>query len=72
MRVDPNPPGISFPEMFYEPVSSDYFATLGARLKQGRTFNAADTADHPNVIVINETTARTFWPNESPIGKRSQ
>ena len=27
-------------------------------------------ADHPQVIVINETTARTFWPNESPLGKR--
>ena len=66
----PEPPMDQLPEMFYEPVSSDYFATLGARLKQGRTFNAADTADHPNVIVINETTARTFWPNESPIGKR--
>ena len=66
----PEPPQDKLPEMFYEPVSSDYFATLGARLKQGRTFNAADTVDHPNVIVINETTARTFWPNESPIGKR--
>ncbi|HET8669348.1 MAG TPA: FtsX-like permease family protein, partial [Candidatus Saccharimonadales bacterium] len=42
----------------------------GARLQQGRTFNAGDTADHPNVVVINETTARTYWPNESPIGKR--
>ncbi|HEU4932851.1 MAG TPA: ABC transporter permease, partial [Pyrinomonadaceae bacterium] len=66
----PEPPRDQLPEMFYEPVSSDYFATLGARLKQGRSFNAADTADHPNIIVINETTARTFWPNESPIGKR--
>jgi len=66
----PEPPPDKYPEMFYEPVSSDYFATLSARLKQGRTFNAADTADHPNVVIINETTARTFWPNENPIGKR--
>jgi predicted permease len=56
--------------MFFEPVSSDYFGTLGARLLQGRTFNQADTADHPKVVIINETTARTFWPNESPVGKR--
>ena len=47
-----------------------YFETLGARLQQGRTFNEADVADRPRVVVINETTARTFWPNESPIGKR--
>jgi putative ABC transport system permease protein len=66
----PEPPPDKYPEMFYEPVSSDYFATLGARLQQGRTFNAADAADHPNVVIINETTARTFWPNESPVGKR--
>jgi predicted permease len=66
----PEPPPDKYPEMFYEPVSSDYFATLGARLQQGRTFNTADTRDHPNVVIINETTARTFWPNENPIGKR--
>ncbi|HEX6718554.1 MAG TPA: ABC transporter permease, partial [Pyrinomonadaceae bacterium] len=66
----PEPPPDKYPEMFFESVSSDYFETLGARLQQGRSFNAADTADHPNVVIINETTARTFWPNESPIGKR--
>jgi ABC-type antimicrobial peptide transport system permease subunit len=44
--------------------------TLGARLQQGRTFNASDTADHPNVVILNETTAHNFWPDESPIGKR--
>jgi predicted permease len=66
----PEPPPDKYPEMFFEPISSDYFATLGARLQQGRTFNAADTADHPNVLIINETTAHTFWPNESPVGRR--
>lgn len=66
----PEPPPDNIPEMFFEPVSSDYFETLGARLQHGRTFNSADTTDHPNVVIINETTARTFWPNENPIGKR--
>jgi len=66
----PEPPPDKLPEMFYEPASIHYFETLGARLQQGRTFNATDVADHPQVIIINETTARTFWPNESPIGKR--
>jgi putative ABC transport system permease protein len=65
----PEPPPEELPETFVESVSSDYFETLGARLRQGRTFNAADTADHPKVVIINETTAHTFWPNESPIGK---
>jgi predicted permease len=66
----PEPPPDKLPEMFYEPVSPGYFETLGARLQQGRSFNAADTADHPKVVIINETTAHTFWPNESPIGRR--
>jgi predicted permease len=56
--------------MFYEPISVDYFQTLGARLQQGRTFNTSDTTGHPNVVIINETTAHNFWPNESPIGRR--
>ena len=66
----PEPPPDKYPEMFFEPVSSNYFQTLGARLQQGRTFNSADSADHPLVVVINEAAARTFWPNENPIGKR--
>jgi putative ABC transport system permease protein len=66
----PEPPPDKYPEMFYEPVTGDYFETLGARLLQGRTFNAADNADHPAVVIINETTARTYWPNENPVGKR--
>ena len=66
----PEPPPDKYPEIFFESVSSDYFETLGARLQQGRTFNNTDTADHPNVVIINQTTARTFWPDESPIGKR--
>ena len=66
----PEPPPEKLPEIFFEPISSDYFETLGARLQQGRTFNAADTSDHPAVVIINETTAHTFWPNENPVGKR--
>src|SRR5215213_304805 len=66
----PEPPPDKYPEMFFETISSDYFETIGARLQQGRAFNASDTTDHPLVVIINETTARTFWPNESPLGKR--
>jgi len=66
----PEPPPDKLPEMFFEQVSVDYFATLGARLQQGRTFNTSDTADHPKVVIINETTAHNYWPNESPVGRR--
>jgi len=51
-------------------VAPDYFQTMGIPLVQGREFTEADTSKAPNVVIINETMARTFWPNESPIGKR--
>src|ERR1051325_7218959 len=66
----PEPPPDKYWEMFFEGVTSDYFDTLGARLQQGRTFNQSDTPDHPQVVILNETAARTFWPNQNPIGKR--
>jgi len=66
----PEPPPDKLPEMFYEPITADYFETLGAHLQQGRAFNTSDTTGHPNVVIINETTAHYYWPNESPIGRR--
>ncbi len=36
----------------------------------GRVFNSTDTADRPAVVIINETMARRYWPNESAVGKR--
>lgn len=66
----PEPPPGQWPEIYFEPISADYFATLGIRLLAGRPFNATDLADRPTVVIINETTARRFWPNESAVGKR--
>ena len=43
---------------------------MGIHLLQGRPFTEGDDSKSPNVVVINETMARRFWPNESPIGKR--
>ncbi len=51
-------------------VTPGYFRTLGMRVLEGRDFTAADTADKPSVVIINETMARVFWPGESPLGKR--
>jgi putative ABC transport system permease protein len=51
-------------------VSTDYISTVRIPLKAGRNFNAQDTRDRKFVAIINETLARTMWPNESAIGKR--
>jgi predicted permease len=39
---------------------------------EGRAFTEHDDQTAPSVVVVNETLARRFWPNESPIGKRVQ
>ena len=51
-------------------VTPDYFDAMGIPLLKGRTFTAADTAASRQVVIINETMARKFWPDESPLGQR--
>jgi putative ABC transport system permease protein len=50
-------------------VTKDYFSTMGIRLMEGRLFDDRDTAAGSPVVVVNSTLARTFWPNQSAIGK---
>jgi putative ABC transport system permease protein len=38
-------------------------------LRGGREFTAADNAQTPGVVIVNETFARHFWPNQNPLGK---
>ena len=51
-------------------VGAGYFATMGIPLLGGRIFNPQDTAISPKVAVINETMARLYFPDGSPIGRR--
>src|SRR6185369_17691360 len=53
-------------------VSPDYLKTLGIPLLNGRLMTDADREGTPAVMVINATMAKTFFPNESPLGKRLQ
>jgi len=39
-------------------------------LLAGRSFTEHDTVGSARVVLINETLARTFWPNENPVGQR--
>ena len=50
--------------------SPDYFKTLGIRIVRGRAFGPRDRAGAPQVVVINETAVRKFFPGEEPLGKR--
>jgi putative ABC transport system permease protein len=51
-------------------VTPDYFRTLGTPLLRGRLFADSDAGDAQRVALIDEATARRFWPNEDPVGRR--
>ena len=54
----------------YTVAGPDYFETMQTPIVQGRSFTANDDGQAPRVVVVNETMARRFWPNQNPIGKR--
>ncbi|HEX2665345.1 MAG TPA: ABC transporter permease [Candidatus Acidoferrum sp.] len=51
-------------------VTADYFHLMGIPLLRGRLFNDSDNDKSPQVAVINEAFARTYWPNQDSLGKR--
>ncbi len=51
-------------------VGLDYFKTLQTPLLSGRDFDQRDTANAPNVAIVNETFARKLLGNTNPIGHR--
>jgi putative ABC transport system permease protein len=50
-------------------VTPEYFHLLGMTLLRGRVFNDLDNEKAPEVAVINEAIAQTYWPDEDPLGK---
>jgi predicted permease len=50
-------------------VTPGWFRSLGIPLLAGRDFNERDVADHPNVVVISKSGAKTVFGDENPIGK---
>ena len=53
-------------------ISPTYLETLGVPIIDGRGIAETDIAGSPEVVVINETMARNFWPNESAVGHTVQ
>ena len=51
-------------------VSDGYFEAMQTTLVKGRFFTAGDTAESPNVAIIDERLAAKFWPGQDPIGRR--
>jgi len=51
-------------------VGPGYHELLGIPFVKGRGFTARDNANAPGVVIVNETLARTYFPNQNPLGKR--
>jgi len=51
-------------------ISPDYFRAVGVPLLKGRFFTDADRTTP--VLIINQTMAKKYFPNQDPIGKRLQ
>ncbi len=57
--------------MRWNAVGPDYFHVLGAPVLVGRDFSDADSATAPKVVIINQTFAKSFLPNQNPLGHRA-
>jgi predicted permease len=67
----PLPPGVHM-AADYRDVSPAYFHTMGIPLIEGRTFADQDNISSPRVVIIDETLARRFFPNQDPVGEHLQ
>ena len=51
-------------------VTPDHFKVLQASMVRGRYFTEDDDADKQPVAIVDESTARTYWPDRDPVGRR--
>ena len=65
----PDVPLAQRPFVDIEAISPQWFQTMRVSLRGGRAFSAADKAEAPKVVMVNETFARRYWPNQNPVGK---
>ena len=57
------------PTVLREGVSSDYFPMMSIPVIRGRSITEQDTPSNAWVVVINQTMAKRYWPNQDPIGQ---
>jgi predicted permease len=57
------------PEVDVRLISPGYISAMHIPLLSGRDFNTSDVEGRPAAVLISQSLAKLFWPNESPIGK---
>ncbi|MGH9862568.1 MAG: FtsX-like permease family protein [Candidatus Acidiferrales bacterium] len=63
-------PGEGSPGGEYKIISPGFLRAMGIPLLKGRTFDDTDTAESERVVLIDETAARRYWPEQDPAGRR--
>jgi len=63
-------PGHRGDNMLRRGVSEEYFHAMGIPLLRGRAFTARDTAEGPEVMIVNQALVRRYFPNEDALRKR--
>jgi predicted permease len=57
------------PEVDVRNITPGYMSAMRIAVLRGRDFNGSDIAGRPPVVLISESIARRFWPNQDPIGR---
>lgn len=57
------------PEVDVRLISPGYMSALRIAVVRGRDFNDSDVVGRPPTILISESMAKRFWPNENPLGR---
>ncbi len=53
----------------WDRVSTHFLDTIGVPIVRGRGFTDQDTQTSPQVVLVNETFAKKFFPNQDAVGK---
>jgi putative ABC transport system permease protein len=69
-REGQNIPPSERPVAGFQVATIDYFRVMGMQIRRGRAFTETDRDGAPQVMIINESFSRRFYPNEDPLGQR--
>jgi putative ABC transport system permease protein len=65
----PPAPMSEMPEVDVRLISPGYVSAMRIPVVQGRDIDDSDVAGRPGAVLISQSMAKQFWPNENPIGK---
>ncbi|HXI89964.1 MAG TPA: FtsX-like permease family protein, partial [Blastocatellia bacterium] len=68
--IDSSEPGGQTVSLVSQQASPDFFRALGIPLVTGRAFNERDIDGAPAVIIVSDSLAKRYWPDQDPLGHR--